>query len=173
MRAQHLLHRYAQATAAAAFGLLVAGGLVTSTDSGLAVPDGPLSYGTWFPPMVGGIRYEHGHRMIAGVVGLMILGLTLWLWRGGYRARGGRGGPVVAPAPRVHCPRLFGSIGVRPHGLSGVRDRAIICCARLDRSAHCRPRTGGGRRRGRTTPAGGDRAPPRCRRVVACGGRRP
>src|SRR3990167_8440017 len=81
MRAQHLLHRYAQATAAAAFGLLVAGGLVTSTDSGLAVPDGPLSYGTWFPPMVGGIRYEHGHRMIAGVVGLVILGLALWLWR--------------------------------------------------------------------------------------------
>ena len=81
MKARHLLHRYAQATAVATFGLLVAGGLVTSTDSGLAVPDWPLSYGTWFPPMVGGIRYEHGHRMIAGVVGLMILGLALWLWR--------------------------------------------------------------------------------------------
>lgn len=54
---------------------------MTSTDSGLAVPDWPLSYGTWFPPMVGGILYEHGHRMIAATVGLMILGLAIWLWR--------------------------------------------------------------------------------------------
>jgi len=61
--------------------LLIAGGLVTSTDSGLAVPDWPLSYGTWFPPMVGGILYEHGHRMIAGLVGMMILALAVWLWR--------------------------------------------------------------------------------------------
>ena len=43
MKARPLLHRYAQATAAATFGLLVAGGLVTSTDWGLAVPDWPLS----------------------------------------------------------------------------------------------------------------------------------
>ena len=75
------LHRYAVLTAIATFTLLIAGGLVTSTDSGLAVPDWPLSYGTWFPPMVGGIRYEHGHRMIAGLVGLMILGLAAWLWK--------------------------------------------------------------------------------------------
>jgi len=74
------LHRYAIATAVATFVLLIAGGLVTSTDSGLAVPDWPLSYGTWFPPMVGGIVYEHGHRMIAAFVGLMILILAAWLW---------------------------------------------------------------------------------------------
>ena len=73
---QRALHRYASLTAVATFGLLIAGGLVTSTDSGLAVPDWPLSYGTWFPPMVGGILYEHGHRMIAALVGLMILGLA-------------------------------------------------------------------------------------------------
>ncbi len=76
--AQRALHRYATITAVATFFLLIAGGLVTSTDSGLAVPDWPLSYGTWFPPMVGGIRYEHSHRMIAGVVGLMILILAVW-----------------------------------------------------------------------------------------------
>ena len=68
-------------TTVATFVLLVAGSLVTSTDSGLAVPDWPLSYGTWMPPMVGGIRYEHGHRMIAGVVGVMIFVLAGWLWR--------------------------------------------------------------------------------------------
>jgi len=76
-----MLPPYAVVTAVATFVLLIAGGLVTSTDSGLAVPDWPLSYGMWFPPMVGGIRYEHGHRMVAGAVGLMILGLAVWLAR--------------------------------------------------------------------------------------------
>jgi len=75
------LHRYSLLTAAATFCLLIAGGLVTSTDSGLAVPDWPLSYGTWFPPMVGGILYEHGHRMIAAFVGLLIFVLAVWLGR--------------------------------------------------------------------------------------------
>ena len=75
------IHQYAVVTAVATFCLLIAGALVTSTDSGLAVPDWPLSYGTWFPPMVGGILYEHGHRMIAATVGLMIVGLAVWLWR--------------------------------------------------------------------------------------------
>ena len=75
------IHRYAKTTAIVTFLLLIAGGLVTSTDSGLAVPDWPLSYGAWFPPMVGGIVYEHGHRMIAGLVGLMILVLAGWLWK--------------------------------------------------------------------------------------------
>jgi cytochrome c oxidase assembly protein subunit 15 len=75
------MHRFAVATAVATFFLLIAGGLVTSTDSGLAVPDWPLSYGMWFPPMVGGILYEHGHRMIAAVVGLMILILVVWVGR--------------------------------------------------------------------------------------------
>ena len=59
--------------------LIFAGSLVTSTGSGLAVPDWPLSYGTWFPPMVGGIFYEHGHRMIASLVGFFMLVLTVWL----------------------------------------------------------------------------------------------
>lgn len=53
--------------------------MVTSTDSGLAVPDWPLSYGTFFPPMVGGIFYEHGHRMAATTVGFLVLCLTIWL----------------------------------------------------------------------------------------------
>ncbi len=71
---------FAQLTALATFILLVAGGLVTSTDTGLAVPDWPLSYGTLFPPMVGGIRYEHTHRVIAGIVAVMIGILAMWLW---------------------------------------------------------------------------------------------
>lgn len=80
------LHLYALLVVVATFILIIAGGLVTSTDSGLAVPDWPLSYGMFFPPMVGGIFYEHGHRMIAGAVGLMTLALTIWLWRKEERA---------------------------------------------------------------------------------------
>ncbi|MGZ6987416.1 MAG: COX15/CtaA family protein, partial [Thermoanaerobaculia bacterium] len=54
------------------FLLLVAGALVTSTESGLAVPDWPLSYGRLMPPMVGGILYEHGHRLIAAAVSTLV-----------------------------------------------------------------------------------------------------
>jgi cytochrome c oxidase assembly protein subunit 15 len=75
------LHRYTMLVAASTFVLVIAGGLVTSTGSGLAVPDWPLSYGMYFPPMIGGIFYEHGHRMIAGTVGIMTMLLGLWLWR--------------------------------------------------------------------------------------------
>lgn len=46
------LNRFAWLTAGATLLLLVAGALVTSNDAGLAVPDWPLSYGTWMPPMV-------------------------------------------------------------------------------------------------------------------------
>jgi len=75
------VHRYALFTAASTVFLLVAGALVTSNDAGLAVPDWPTSYGTFFPPMVGGIFYEHGHRMVATFVGLVTIGLAILLWR--------------------------------------------------------------------------------------------
>ena len=75
------LHRFAVFTASCTFLLVIAGGLVTSTGSGLAVPDWPLSYGQLMPPMVGGIFYEHGHRMIATFVGVLTVVLAVWLWR--------------------------------------------------------------------------------------------
>ena len=74
------LHRFAVATACATFVLIVAGALVTSNNAGLSVPDWPLSYGTWMPDMVGGVLYEHSHRMIAAAVGLLTLLLNFWLW---------------------------------------------------------------------------------------------
>ncbi len=61
--------------------LVVAGGLVTSNDAGLSVPDWPLSYGKLMPPMEGGVRYEHGHRMVATTVGFLTIILAAWLWR--------------------------------------------------------------------------------------------
>ena len=80
------LHRYAKLVSAATVLLILAGGLVTSTGSGLAVPDWPTSYG-WnmftFPMkhMVGGIFYEHGHRLIASGVGVLTIVLAVWIWR--------------------------------------------------------------------------------------------
>ena len=75
------LRIYASVVAACTGILVFAGGLVTSTGSGLAVPDWPLSYGQWMPPMVGNVRFEHGHRMIASAVGLLTVILAVWLWR--------------------------------------------------------------------------------------------
>ncbi|MEE9225342.1 MAG: COX15/CtaA family protein [Bacteroidota bacterium] len=75
------LHRFALLTAICTFFLIIAGGLVTSTGSGLAVPDWPLSYGQIMPPMVGGIFYEHGHRMVATFVGVLAIILAVWLWK--------------------------------------------------------------------------------------------
>ncbi len=75
------LHAYAVFTVVATLLLITAGGLVTSTGSGLAVPDWPLSYGMVFPPMVGGILYEHGHRMIAATIGILTIVLAIWLAR--------------------------------------------------------------------------------------------
>jgi len=77
---ERLRHRFIQATAVCTFVLLIAGGLVTSNDAGLAVPDWPLSYGTWMPPMVGNIVYEHGHRLVAAFVGLLTVIVAVWLW---------------------------------------------------------------------------------------------
>ncbi len=73
------LHVYTKFMVGATLALIVAGGLVTSTGSGLAVPDWPLSYGMLFPPMIGGILYEHGHRLIAGTVAILTAVLALWL----------------------------------------------------------------------------------------------
>ena len=79
-------HRYTVACACATALLVVAGGLVTSTGSGLAVPDWPLSFGTLFPPMTGGVLFEHGHRLVAATVGLLTIVLAIWFGRKETRA---------------------------------------------------------------------------------------
>jgi len=73
------LHRFIVFTALSTTFLIFAGGLVTSTESGLAVPDWPLSYGMFFPPMVGGVFFEHGHRLVAGFVGFLTFTLAIWV----------------------------------------------------------------------------------------------
>lgn len=75
------LRRFAKFVAFSTLFLVFAGAMVTSTGSGLAVPDWPLSYGMVFPPMIGGIFYEHGHRMIAATVGFLTIIQAIWLQR--------------------------------------------------------------------------------------------
>ena len=80
------LHRFAVLVAAATVCLIVAGGLVTSTESGLSVPDWPTTYGQnpfTFPvsKWVGGIKFEHSHRLVASTVGLLTVFLAVWLAR--------------------------------------------------------------------------------------------
>lgn len=72
---------YARFLALAVVFLLAAGAMVTSTGSGLAVPDWPLSFGQVMPPMEGGVFYEHGHRMVATAVGALTVILALWIQR--------------------------------------------------------------------------------------------
>ncbi|HJT00528.1 MAG TPA: COX15/CtaA family protein [Terriglobales bacterium] len=73
--------------ACATFLLLIAGALVTSNDAGLSVPDWPTSFGSLYklPRMVGGVKFEHGHRMVAELVGLLTIILAVWTWRADRR----------------------------------------------------------------------------------------
>jgi cytochrome c oxidase assembly protein subunit 15 len=77
------LHRFAIFTACVTLLLIVAGALVTSNDAGLSVPDWPTSFGSIYkmPHMVGGILYEHSHRMVAEFVGFLTIILAIWTWR--------------------------------------------------------------------------------------------
>ncbi|HET7007743.1 MAG TPA: COX15/CtaA family protein [Candidatus Binatia bacterium] len=78
-------HRLAVTLAGATFPLLFIGGLVTSLGAGLAVPDWPTTFGynmflyPW-SKMIGGVFYEHSHRLIASCVGLLTIALTVTLW---------------------------------------------------------------------------------------------
>src|SRR5580704_11370349 len=85
------LHRFALATSACTVLLLMAGALVTSNDAADSVPDWPLAYGKIIPPLVGGIRYEYAHRLMAGSVAILTLVLAILLARCGSRFLGNLG----------------------------------------------------------------------------------
>jgi cytochrome c oxidase assembly protein subunit 15 len=77
------LHRFALILAGWTFLLIIAGALVTSNDAGLSVPDWPTSFGSLYkiPKLVGGVKFEHTHRMIAQGAGLLTIILAIWTWR--------------------------------------------------------------------------------------------
>ena len=79
------LYRFALLTTVCTLFLIIIGGLVTSHGAGMAVPDWPNSYGYnmfAFPisKWIGGILYEHSHRLMASLVGLLTSVLAIWLW---------------------------------------------------------------------------------------------
>jgi cytochrome c oxidase assembly protein subunit 15 len=85
-RSRNWLNRFAWFTCAAAVLLICSGGMVTSKNVGLAVPDWPTTFGYnmfLFPvsKWVGGILFEHTHRLIASAVGFLTIILAVWLWR--------------------------------------------------------------------------------------------
>jgi heme a synthase len=80
------LHRFTLFVTGATLFLIVAGALVTSHDAGLATKDWPLSNGQVFPEMVGNLFWEHGHRMVATSVGILVIILNIWLWRSEKRS---------------------------------------------------------------------------------------
>ena len=75
------VHRFAVFVLCWTVLLLVAGALVTSNEAALSVPDWPTSYGGFTPPMVGGIVYEHSHRLIAGALGILLIIEAAVIWR--------------------------------------------------------------------------------------------
>ena len=84
------LNRFAWFTAVATLLLICSGGMVTSKGVGLAVPDWPTTFGYnmfLFPvsKWIGGIFFEHTHRLIASTVGFLTIILAIWLWVGQVR----------------------------------------------------------------------------------------
>lgn len=78
------LHQYSVFVALWTVLLFFAGALVTSHDAALSVPDWPKSFGTWFPTwrmLAGGAFFEHAHRVLAGVLGVLTLVLAILIWR--------------------------------------------------------------------------------------------
>ena len=93
-------YRYSILAVVASVALISWGGLVTSIDAGLAVPDWPSAFGSYDPLATGfddptdpsarwwhrlPILAEHGHRLLGALVGLLTLGLALWTWRADRR----------------------------------------------------------------------------------------
>ncbi len=105
------LHRFTLFTTGATLFLIVAGALVTSHDAGLATNDWPLSNGQVFPEMVGNLFWEHGHRMVATSVGILVIILNIWLWRSEKRAWVRRLGLVALIA--VIAQGLLGGLTVK------------------------------------------------------------
>src|SRR5438067_9746864 len=84
------LNRFAWLTFVATLLLICSGGMVTSKNVGLAVPDWPTTFGYnmfLFPvsKWVGGILFEHTHRLMGSLVGFLTVILTVWLWLSEYR----------------------------------------------------------------------------------------
>src|ERR1700677_2800474 len=89
--ANHRLHLFSMLVVGATLGLIFAGGLVTTKDAGMSVPDWPTTfhYSMFAVPfekwlgaeaMQSGVYYEHMHRLFASLVGMLTTALAVWIW---------------------------------------------------------------------------------------------
>jgi len=73
--------RFSVFLAFSTFVLLGVGGTVNPSGSSLACPDWPTCYGSFFPEMTDGVEFEHTHRVVAALVGLLTIILAVMVWR--------------------------------------------------------------------------------------------
>jgi cytochrome c oxidase assembly protein subunit 15 len=108
---RRLLHAFAVFIALYTFCVLASGGLVTSHGVGMAVPDWPTTFGYnmfLFPvsKWVGGVFYEHSHRVLASFIGVFAIILCVWLW-------------VIEPRRWVKVLGTIAAVAVGVQGLLG------------------------------------------------------
>jgi cytochrome c oxidase assembly protein subunit 15 len=68
-------------TCAVIFGLIVLGGVVRHTDSGLGCPDWPRCHGSFIPRWEIHTLIEYSHRLTASIAGVLVLGILVVAWR--------------------------------------------------------------------------------------------
>jgi len=106
-------------TVLATYGLIVLGGVVRATDSGTACPDWPLCHGQVIPPAETKVLIEFAHRLVASVVGFMILGVVLQVWRF-YRHRAAMKWTAVLTVVLLAAQVIVGGITVGTETAAGV-----------------------------------------------------
>jgi heme a synthase len=122
----HWLRRYAVFVACCTFGLVIAGAEVASNDAALSVPDWPLSWGHLVPTLEGGIRYEFAHRVAAMLVGLLTVGLAVWMQKSQWDK------PPACPSERssdafsTHLAWAAVAVVLAQAALGGIAVRFII-----------------------------------------------
>src|SRR6187399_93386 len=92
-RSSHWPHRLAVALALVTFPLIWVGGLVTTYDAGMAVPDWPGTYGynllryPWQTWIAGpwDLFIEHGHRLLGATAGVLTIGFVIAVFAGDGR----------------------------------------------------------------------------------------
>jgi heme A synthase len=103
--------RLALVTLFATFVLVGVGVLVRATNSGLGCPDWPTCYGGAVPP---GDKYaiiEYSHRLVASVVGLLVIGVAFLAWKH-YREVKGVFWVALLTVPLVAIQGLLGAVAV-------------------------------------------------------------
>ena len=111
-RAFQLAARLATITAALMFGLIVVGSVVRTTGSGLSCPDWPLCHGRLIPPFQFNVFMEWFHRLIALLVGVLLLATAAAIAAHGARRARGSGGLAALAVALYFAQALLGALTV-------------------------------------------------------------